>query len=71
MNLFTKLKQTHRHRKQPYGYQRGGGRINQEFGIKTHTQIHKTDNQQGPTYSTENYIHYLVITYNGRNVLYI
>ena len=31
MNLFTKQKQTHRHRKQMYGYQRGkkdGGRIN-------------------------------------------
>ena len=26
MNLFTKQKQTHRHRKQIYGYQRGGGR---------------------------------------------
>ena len=25
MNLFTKLKQTHRHRKKPYGYQRGKG----------------------------------------------
>ena len=24
MNLFTKQKQTHRHRKQIYGYQRGG-----------------------------------------------
>ena len=23
MNLFTKQKQTHRHRKQAYGYQRG------------------------------------------------
>ena len=23
MNLFTKKKQTHRHRKQTYGYQRG------------------------------------------------
>ena len=23
MNLFTKQKQTHRHRKQKYGYQRG------------------------------------------------
>ena len=23
MNLFTKQKQTHRHRKQTYGYQRG------------------------------------------------
>ena len=25
MNLFTKQKQTHRHRKQTYGYQRGKG----------------------------------------------
>ena len=25
MNLFPELKQTHRHRKQTYGYQRGGG----------------------------------------------
>ena len=25
MNLFTKQKQTHRHRKQSYGYQRGKG----------------------------------------------
>ena len=25
MNLFTKQKQTHRHRKQTYGYQRGRG----------------------------------------------
>ena len=25
MNLFTKQKQTHRHRRQIYGYQRGGG----------------------------------------------
>ena len=26
MNLFTKQKQTHRHSKQTYGYQRGEGR---------------------------------------------
>ena len=26
MNLYTKQKQTHRHRKQTYGYQRGKGR---------------------------------------------
>ena len=25
VNLFTKQKQTHRHRKQIYGYQRGNG----------------------------------------------
>ena len=28
MNLFTKQKQTHRHRKQIYGYQRGGRGVN-------------------------------------------
>ena len=28
MNLFTKQKQTHRHRKQTYGYQRGKGERN-------------------------------------------
>ena len=34
VNLLTKQKQTHRHRKQIYGYQNGeGGGINQEFGI--------------------------------------
>ena len=41
MNLFTKQKQTHRHGKQTYGYQReqGRGGINQEFGIKIYTQL--------------------------------
>ena len=38
MNLFTKQPQTHRHRKQTYGYQRGivgqGAEINYEFGIE-------------------------------------
>ena len=27
MNLFTKQKETHRHRKQTYGYQRGKGGV--------------------------------------------
>ena len=27
MNVYTKQKQTHRHRKQMYGYQRGKGQI--------------------------------------------
>ena len=31
MNLFTKQKQTHRHRKQTYDYQRGGGK----YGIRS------------------------------------
>ena len=38
VNLFTKQKQTHRHRKQIYGYQQGnGGGINEEFGINGYT----------------------------------
>ena len=41
MNLFTEQKQTHRHRKQSYGYQRGsGGGTNQEFGMNTYTLLH-------------------------------
>ena len=38
MNLFTKQKQTHRLRRQTYGYQREnveGGGINQEPGMNT------------------------------------
>ena len=51
MNLFTKQKQTHRHRKQTYGYQRGnmGGGINQEFWNNIYTLVYKVDKQQGPT----------------------
>ena len=51
MNLFTKWKQTHRHDKQPNGYQRGnvGEGINQKLGFSTHTTIYKMDNQQEPT----------------------
>ena len=51
MILFTKQKQTHRHRKQSYGYQRGrvGGGINYEFGINIHTTVRIINKQQGPT----------------------
>ena len=45
MNLFTKQKQTHGHRKQTYGYQRGKlgvwGGINQEFGLNKHIPLYK------------------------------
>ena len=42
MNLFTQQKQTHRLRKQTYGYQRGevGGGISWEFGTDIHTLLH-------------------------------
>ena len=52
MNCFTKQKQTYRHRKQTYGYQRGnvGGRVKSgAWDEHTHTTIYKTDNQQRPT----------------------
>ena len=50
--LITKQKQTHRRRKQIYGYQRGkvGGR--DKLGVwdwHIHTTILRTDNQQRPT----------------------
>ena len=70
MNLSTKQKQTHRHRKQTYGYQRGKageGGINQEFGIKRYTLLYiKQINNKDLLYSTGNYIQYPVITYNGK-----
>ena len=44
VNLFTKQKQTHRHKKQTSGYQRGwgkgGGEINQEFGINIYILLY-------------------------------
>ena len=51
MNLFTKQKQTHRHGKQTYSYQRGKvgedklGAWNQQIN----TTKYKTDKQQRPT----------------------
>ena len=41
MDLFTKQKQTHNHRKQAYGYQREvGGGINWEYGINRCTLLY-------------------------------
>ena len=46
MNLLTKQKQTHRCRKQTYGYQMGKcGGINQEIGIKIYILLYKTEHQ--------------------------
>ena len=40
MSLFTKQKQTHRLRKQTYGYQRGKGEeINWELGVDIYTLL--------------------------------
>ena len=51
MNLLKKQKQTHRHRKQTYGYQRGKWGKD-KLGVRDqqiHTSIYKIDNQQGST----------------------
>ena len=67
MNLFTKRKQTHRHKKQTYGYLRG--KDGNKPGVQDQqiqTTIYKIDKQQGPTVQHRNYVQYLVITYNGK-----
>ena len=44
MNLFTQQKQTHRHREQTHGYQRGRNvGINWEFGINGYTLMYKIE----------------------------
>ena len=51
MNLFTKQKQTHRHRKQTYGYQSGVGKRDklEVRNQKIPTTVYKIGKQQGPT----------------------
>ena len=50
MNLFTKQKDTHRHRKQTYSYQRGKrGRDKLRVRLADQTTVYKIDKQQGPT----------------------
>ena len=70
MNIYTKQKQIHRHRKQTYGYQRGkGGKggINQECGINRYALPYiKQISNKDLLYSTGNNIQFLVITYNGK-----
>ena len=48
INLFTKQKHTHRHRKQTDGYEKGKEGIYQEYGF-IDTYYSKTDKQQGFT----------------------
>ena len=69
MSLFTKQKQTHRHRKQTCGYQRekAEGGIIQEYTVNGYVVIYiKQDLQQGFTeYHRELYLN-PIITYNGK-----
>ena len=56
MNLFTKQKESHRCRKQTYGYQRGKrGGINCEIGIDAYTPLYlKWITNKDLLYSTGN-----------------
>ena len=65
----TKQKQSHGHRKQTYGCQRGREEeaINQEFGINLHILLYtKQINNKDLFYNTGNYIQYFIIIYNGK-----
>ena len=66
VNLFTKQKQTQRHRKHTYGYQRGkrGQRQIRCLGL-ANTNCYILNNKV-LLCSTGNYIQYLVINYNGK-----
>ena len=68
MNLFTKQKQIHRHRKQIYGYQREKGWRRDKLEVwdqQIQTTIYKINNKV-LLYNTGNYIQYCVINYKGK-----
>ena len=51
MNLYTKQKQTHRHREQTYGCQGGGVWGREGLGVwdqQMQTTIYRMEKQQGP-----------------------
>ena len=64
------MKQTHRHREQICGCQRGQGgggeRLDWEFGISRCKLVYIEWINKVLPYSTRNYIQYLVISHNGK-----
>ena len=72
MNIFTKQKQTHRYRKQIYGYQIEWGEINYKLEINIYTFLYiKQVNNKDLQYTTGNYIRFLVIIYKESEKEYI
>ena len=71
MKLYTKQKQTDKHRKQIYGYQQGkAGGTNQVYGINRYKLLSiKYISNKDLLYSTRYYTQYLAITYNGKKIL--
>ena len=67
MNLFTKQKQTHRHRKQFYGHQRAKwGWLNWEFWINRYTLLYIKQINTGPTVSHREIYSLSCNTCNGK-----
>ena len=67
MNLFTKQKQAHRHRKPTQDRQKGSGEKN-KLGVgvwQTHSSVCNIGNQEEPT-TQHRELYSSVITYNGR-----
>ena len=64
MKLFKKQKQTHRHRKQIYSYQKGKEGNDKLRGWE-YTTIYKINNKV-LLYSTGNYNQYLIITHKEK-----
>ena len=66
---YQEKKIKHRHKKTNLWLPKGKGQGRDKLGVwnqQIHSTIYKKDKQQGPTYSTGNYIQYLVIIYNGK-----
>ena len=59
MNLFAKQTQRHRCREKTYGYQGG---MDWEIGIDIYTTMYKIMTNENLLQSTENSIHYSVVT---------
>ena len=67
MNLSAKQKQSHRHRKQTYGYEGKGGGINWEIGINIYTLLYiKQIINKDLLSSTGNSTQYSVMAYMGK-----
>ena len=73
MNLSVKQKQTHRHKKQTCGCQRGGGwgREGLGLGLADASYLYVEWINKVLLYSTGNYIQYPVINLNGKEYEYI
>ena len=71
IQTFRKWKKTERHREKnlwlPKGKVEQGG-INLEFGINRYTILYIKEINKDLLFNTGNYIQYLVITYNGKDL---